>query len=55
MEKNYGLTDLNENELKELNGGAFPMLIIKAFIPRIDRIIDFFEGLNEGYTRATAE
>lgn len=53
MEKNYGVIDLNENELEENNGGAFPMLIIGALIPRIDRIIDFLDGLKEGYIKAT--
>ena len=53
MEDKFGLTELSENELKECNGG-FVMLIISAFMPSVKKILDFVEGVKEGYNRATA-
>lgn len=53
MEKTYGLTELNESELKEIIGGAFPMLLIRLFVPTIEGIRGFFDGFNEGYERTT--
>ena len=53
MEKNYDLIDLTENELKERSGGFFPMLLIRMFVPTIEGILGFMEGLREGYIRTT--
>ena len=52
MENNFGLVDLSEHELKECNGG-FALLIIAFFFPSVKRLMDFKEGLSEGYTKAT--
>ena len=53
MEKNYGLIDLCENELKEISGGKFPMLVIRMFIPTIEGYLGFLDGLREGYEHTT--
>jgi hypothetical protein len=53
MENNYDLTDLTENELKERSGGFFPVLLIKIFVPTIDGILGFRDGLREGFIRTT--
>jgi hypothetical protein len=53
MENNFDLIDLNEDELRECNGG-FVMLIIKIFTPSVKGIIGFFDGLKEGYERGTS-
>ena len=55
MEKNYELFDLNENELKEQNGGFFPMLLIRAFVPTIESVLGFINGFNQGYNRTTQD
>jgi hypothetical protein len=39
-------------EQKEISGGL--MLIIRIFVPTVNGIIGFFEGLKEGYDRGTA-
>ena len=52
MEKNYGLIDLCENELKEFNGGM-RMLVISFFLPNFDRYQNFMNGLREGYAHTT--
>jgi hypothetical protein len=52
MENKFGLTELTENELKECNGG-FVKLIIACFMPSVKRILDFIEGVKEGYDGAT--
>ena len=53
MENKFDLIDLNENELRECNGG-FVMLIIRIFTPTVKGIIGFVEGLKEGYERGTS-
>jgi lactobin A/cerein 7B family class IIb bacteriocin len=53
MEKTNGLIQLNETELKEINGGAFPLLIIMAFVPTPAGIMNFIRGLTEGYKQTT--
>jgi len=53
MGKNYGLIDLCENELKELNGGCIRMLVIRMFIPTIEGYLGFLNGLREGYEHTT--
>jgi hypothetical protein len=52
MENKFGLTDLTESELKECNGGS----IIAYFLASncVKRLIEFAEGVKEGYERATA-
>ena len=41
MEKNYNMIELSNTELKEINGGLFPMLIIRLFGPSVEGIIAF--------------
>jgi hypothetical protein len=53
MENKFDLIDLNEDELRECNGG-FVMLIIRIFTPTVKGIIGFVEGVKEGYERGTA-
>jgi bacteriocin-like protein len=53
MEKTYGLIELSETELTEITGGAFPMLIIRLFIPSPGGILSFIDGLSDGYKRTT--
>jgi hypothetical protein len=52
MENKFGLIELTENELKECNGGS----IIAYFLASncVKRLIDFVEGVKEGYERATS-
>jgi hypothetical protein len=52
MENKFGLIDLSDHELKECNGG---MSIISFFLASncVKRILDFAEGVKEGYERAT--
>jgi hypothetical protein len=52
MENKFGLTDLTENELKECNGGMF-MSVIALFLATEKKVLDFLEGVKEGYERAT--
>ena len=53
MEQNFGLVDLTEQEQKECNGGVS---IISYFLASncVKRLLDFVEGVKEGYTRATS-
>jgi hypothetical protein len=53
MENKFGLTDLSDLELKECNGGVS---IIAYFLASncVKRLIDFVEGVKEGYNRATS-
>lgn len=53
MGNDYGLIDLTENELREQNGGVFPMLLIRLFTPTIEGFYGFINGFREGYTRTT--
>ena len=53
MENKFGLTDLSDHELKELNGG-FLMSVIAFFLASGKKVLDFVEGVKEGYERATA-
>jgi hypothetical protein len=53
MENKFGLTDLTENELKECNGGMF-MSVIALFLTTEKKVLDFVQGVKEGYERATA-
>jgi hypothetical protein len=55
MKDNIGLIDLTEVELRENNGGFIRMLVISAFLPSIERLKGFIEGLREGYVKSTAE
>lgn len=50
MFKNYDVTDLTENELKNQNGGLFPMPnpFYSLFNP-----IAFWIGLKEGWAKST--
>jgi hypothetical protein len=52
MENKFGLIDLSDLELKECNGGVS---IISFFLASncVKRLIDFAEGVKEGYVRAT--
>ena len=52
MGNKFGLTDLNENELKECNGGMF-MSVIAFFLATEKKVLDFIEGVTEGYNRGT--
>jgi hypothetical protein len=54
MEK-LNVTSLNQNELKEINGGM-PLLIIMYMTGGycIKRIVDFVDGVKEGYQRAVS-
>jgi len=55
MEKIYGLVDLNENELREHNGGSFPMLLIRVFVPTMEGIIGFINGFKQAYDQTTQD
>jgi hypothetical protein len=52
MENKFGLIDLSESELRECNGGL--MLVISLFLASGKKVLDFMEGIKEGYERATA-
>jgi hypothetical protein len=47
--------ELSVTELRDVTGGSFPMLIIKALIPTYERIKGFIDGFRQGYERATEE
>jgi hypothetical protein len=53
MVNKFGLIDLTENELKECNGGLF-MSVISLFLATGKKVLDFVQGIKEGYERATA-
>ena len=55
MEKNYDMIELSKTELEEINGGLFPMLLIRLFGPSVGGILGFRDGLREGYARTTQE
>jgi hypothetical protein len=55
MEKDYKMVELSMTELKEINGGVYPMLLIRLFGPSIEGILSFREGLREGYAHTTQE
>jgi hypothetical protein len=55
MEKDYELVELSKAELKVINGGLYPMLLIRLFGPSIEGILGFRDGLREGYARTTQE
>jgi hypothetical protein len=50
MGRDFGLTDLSENEMMKLDGG-WPLLIIMVLVPRDP--LGFFQGLADGYARST--
>lgn len=50
----YSVTELSSSEKKLLNGG-WPQLIITLFIPNVERIQGFIDGLREGYQQCTQE
>jgi len=52
MENKFGLTDLTENELRECNGGMF-MSVIAFFLATEKKVLDFVDGVIEGYNRGT--
>jgi bacteriocin-like protein len=52
MENKFGVTNLNEKELKEINGGLF-MSVIAFLLATPQKVIDLVEGLREGYRRGT--
>ena len=52
MGNKFGLIDLNEKELKEINGG-FLMSIISLFMTSVEKAVDLIKGLNDGYQSAT--
>lgn len=51
MGNKFGIIELSENELKECNGGFF-MSVISLFMTSGKKVIDFVEGVKEGYDRA---
>ena len=53
MEKTFVLLELSDNELKEISGGTFPMLIIRLFGPNIEGLVSFWNGVKDGYERTT--
>jgi bacteriocin-like protein len=53
MEKTFNLIELSNAELKEISGGAFPMLIIRLFGPNIGALLAFRDGIIDGYNRTT--
>lgn len=50
----FSVTELTLSEKKVLNGG-WPQLIITLFIPNVERIQGFLNGLREGYEQSTQE
>ena len=52
MGNKFGLIDLNEKELKEINGGLF-MSIITLFMTSAEKALDLIKGLKDGYESAT--
>jgi hypothetical protein len=55
MEKNFGLTELTQNELMVYNGG-WAQSIIASFLASncVKRLVEFVDGFKEGYSRGTA-
>ena len=53
MGNKFGITNLNEKELKEINGGLF-MSVIAFLLATPQKVVDLVEGLKEGYRRGTA-
>jgi len=53
MEKTIDFTELSDTELREISGGAFPVLLIKMFGPNIAGLMAFWDGLRDGYERTT--
>lgn len=53
MENKFGVTNLTEKELKEFNGGLF-MSVIAFLLATPKKAVELFEGLREGYQKATA-
>jgi hypothetical protein len=51
MGNKFGLIDLNENELKEFNGGMFQS-IISLFLTSGGKVLELIEGIKDGYERA---
>lgn len=52
MKNKYDLTDLSERELMEIDGGK-SMIDFLLASNCVIRLMDFVEGLREGYARAT--
>jgi bacteriocin-like protein len=52
MGNKFGITNLNEKELKEINGGLF-MSVIAFLLASPQKVVDLVEGLKEGYRRGT--
>jgi len=53
MGNNFGLIDLNENELRDCNGG-FVLLVLYFLVAKPKDAIELVEGVIEGYKRGTA-
>lgn len=47
------LIELNDAELREISGGTMPMLIIRLFGPNLNGLMEFWNGLKDGYERTT--
>jgi bacteriocin-like protein len=52
MENKFRVTNLNEKELKEINGGLF-MSVIAFLLATPKKVIDLVEGLRDGYQKGT--
>jgi bacteriocin-like protein len=52
MGNKFGLIDLNEKELKEINGGLFKS-IISLFLASTTKAIELVQGIIDGYESAT--
>ena len=52
MGNKFGLIDLDENELRELNGGMFKS-IISLFLTSGEKVLELIQGLKDGYVGAT--
>ncbi|MBK7710506.1 MAG: bacteriocin [Bacteroidales bacterium] len=53
MEKNFDFIELSDFELKEINGGVLPMLLIRLFEPNIGGLLSFWNGIKDGYNHTT--
>lgn len=53
MEKNFDFIELSDFELKEINGGVLPMLLIRLFEPNIGGLLSFWNGVKDGYNHTT--
>jgi lactobin A/cerein 7B family class IIb bacteriocin len=53
MGKTFDFIELSDSELKEINGGVLPMLIIRLFGPNIEGLVSFWNGVKDGYDRTT--